>query len=306
MPLFPEESAMHNSRPQLSLVPAFALIVLTVGCQPAANSNVANANLSTNTNTAANSNTETTSGAGAVINTREPEKYSATVVFTIETEGREKVVGIPPLSARVARNGSDRRVEFTLPDGSPLVYIDHNNRHYVIVPTKKQYAELSPEATGIQLHKLMTPGQLVESLKNVKGVERVGEEPMGGRTAEKYRYSNVTSTNTQAGQVNTQGFVYIDKETGLPLRSELISETSGEVKGVKGARVVAELRDIRTDVQPTSFEVPAGYSQVPPEKIRQQVDALTGALSAALKAMIGSLKAEAAPATPAATATAKQ
>jgi uncharacterized protein affecting Mg2+/Co2+ transport len=300
---------MRNSgfRFSLALLAAsLAMVLLAAACQPAGNSNVANANLSTNTNTAAtNTNAETTVGTGPVINTREPEKYSATVVFTIETEGREKVVGIPPLSARVARNGNDRRVEFTLPDGSPLVYIDHNNRHYVIVPTKKQYAELSPEATGIQLHKLMTPGQLVESLKSVKGVERVGEEPMGGRTAEKYRYSNVTNTNTQAGQVNTQAFVYIDKETGLPLRSELISESSGEFKGVKGARVVAELRDIKTEIDPSLFEVPTGYSQVPPEKIRQQVDALTGALSAALKAMIGSLKAPATTATPAATATPK-
>jgi outer membrane lipoprotein-sorting protein len=296
---------MPKSKAQLSVVLTFALIVLAA-CQPAGNSNTNTSNLSTNTNTAAaNSNMESTVRTGPAINTREPAKYSATLVFTIETEGREKVVGIPPLSARVARNGADRRVEFTLPDGSPLVYLDHNNRHYVIVPTKKQYAELSPEATGMQLHKLMTPGQLVEDLRNVRGVERVGDEALNGRAAEKYRYSNVTNTNTQAGQVSTEAFVYVDKETGLPLRSELISESSGDVKGVKGARVVVEMRDINTEIDPSLFEVPAGYAQVPPEKIRQQIDALTGALSAALKAMIGSLKAPAGTATPAATASPK-
>lgn len=302
---------MQKSRPLLSLalsVFLLALIAFVSACQPAGNLNAANANVSTNTNTAtANTNTSETTTSGLSINAREPEKYGATIVFTIETEGREKVVGIPPLTARVARNGNDRRLEFTLPDGSPLIYIDHDNRHYLIVPAKKQYAELSPEATGIQLYKLMTPGQLVESLKNVKGVERVGDEAMSGRPAEKYRYSNVTNTNSQAGQVTTEAFVYIDKETGLPLRSELISESSGEFKGVKGARVVAELRDIKTDIDPAAmFEVPAGYSQVPPEKIRQQVDALTGALSAVLKAMIGSLKAPATAATPAATVAPKQ
>ncbi len=300
---------MRNAKAQRSLLilsASVALIVLTAACQPAGNSNTNTSNLATNANTAAaNSNMESTVGTGPAINTREPAKYSATLVFTIETEGREKVVGIPPLSARVARNGADRRVEFALPDGSPLVYLDHNNRHYVIVPTKKQYAELSPEATGMQLHKLMTPGQLVEDLKSVKGVERVGDEALNGRAAEKYRYSNVTNTNTQAGQVNTQAFVYVDKETGLPLRSELISESSGDVKGVKGARVVAEMRDIKTEIDPSLFEVPAGYSQVPPEKIRQQIDALTGALSAALKAMIGSLKTPDAAATPGATASPK-
>jgi uncharacterized protein affecting Mg2+/Co2+ transport len=298
---------MRNSGFRLLLIVVpLAIIVLNAACQPAGKSNTNSSNLATNTNTAAvNTNTENTVGAGPAINTREPAKYSATLVFTIETEGREKVVGIPPLSARVARNGDDRRVEFTLPDGSPLVYLDHNNRHYVIVPTKKQYAELSPEATGMQLHKLMTPGQLLGDLKNVKGVERVGEEPLNGRAAEKYRYSNVTNTNTQAGQVNTQAFVYVDKETGLPLRSELISESSGDVKGVKGARVVAEMRDIKTDIDASLFDVPSGYSQVPPEKIRQQIDALTGAIGVALKAMIGSLKTPDAAVTPGATASPK-
>ena len=35
----------------------------------------------------------------------------------------------------------------------------------LIDAARKQYAELSQEATGIQLHKLLTPGQLVEDLK---------------------------------------------------------------------------------------------------------------------------------------------
>ena len=286
---------MQNPGSKLSSIfvtGAIAAAVLAAACQPAPNSN-ANANTSTsqsaNANSAAtNTNTDATN-TGLSINTREPEKYSATLVFTIETEGREKAIGIPPLSVKVARNADDRRLEFNLPDGTPLIYVDHNNRHYIIVPAKKQYAELTQEATEIQPQKLMTPGQLVEGLKNVKGVERMGEETIAGRTADKYGYTNSTNTNTQAGQVKTQAFVYVDKETGLPLRSELMSESSGEVKGVKGARVVAEMRDIKTDADTSLFEVPTGYSQVAPEKIRQQVDALTATIGAVLKAMIGGL-----------------
>src|SRR2546427_774416 len=129
------------------------------------------------------------------------------------------------------------------------------NHHYVIVPSRKQFAELTQEATGVQPQKLMTPGQLVESLKNVKGVQRVGDETIDGRAADKYSYSNSTNTNTQAGQINTQAFVYVDKDTGLPLRSELVSESSGDVKGVKGARVIAEMRDIKTDIDPSLFDI---------------------------------------------------
>jgi hypothetical protein len=255
------------------------------------NANV-NANSNANTNSpsaAANINSNSESGnPGTAINAREPDKYSATLAFSIETEGGDKAIGIPPLAMQVARNGDDRRVEFKLPDGSPLVYLDHNNRHFVILPGRKQYAELTKEATGMQFHKLLTPGQLVESLKSIKGVERAGEGPMAGRSAEKYRYSASKSTNTKAGEVKAEAFVYVDKETGLPLRAEILAESSGDIKGVKAARVVAEMRDIKTDLAPALFEIPAGYEQVAPEKIRQQIDALTNAVAAILKAMIAS------------------
>src|SRR5437870_5737928 len=262
------------------------ILALTSACQPASNLNAnTNANNQLANANSGSPNMNTGASTGPSINTREPEKYTATLVFSLETESREKAIGIPPLSVKVARSGDDRRVEFNLPDGSPLIYVDHNNHHYVIVPPRKQYAELTPEATGVQPQKLMTPGQLVESLKNVRGVQRVGEETINGRAADKYSYSNSTNTNTQAGQINTQAFVYVDKDTGLPLRSELISESSGEVKGVKGARVVAEMRDIKTDIDVSLFDIPTGYSQVAPERIRQQIDALTSAVLALVKNM---------------------
>jgi hypothetical protein len=251
-----------------------------------ANSNT-NANANTNSAVPANANsTSENSDRGPAINTREPEKYSATLVFSIETQGGDKTVGLPSLSVQVARNVADRRVEFKLPDGSPLIYLDHDNHHYVILPARKQYAELTQEATGVQFHKLITPGQLVEDLKNIRGVERVGEGPMDGRTADKYRYSASTNTNTKAGEVKAEAFVYVDKETGLPLRAEMLAESSGDVKGVKSARVVAEMHDIKTDVPATLFETPSGYEKVAPEKVRQQIDALTSAVAAILKAMM--------------------
>ena len=269
------------------VLPAFLLNA----CQPA---RFSNSNSNANANTNANANAKSSSGnfngnpenAGVAINTREPEKYAATLVFGIETEGGDKAIGIPSLSVQVARSSDDRRVEFKLPDGSPLVYLDHNNHHYVILPARKQYAELTKEATGVEVQKLITPGQLVEDLKSIKGVERVGEGPMGGRNAEKYRYGASSNTNTKAGEVKAEAFVYVDKETGLPLRAELLAESSGNVKGVKAARVVAEMRDIKTEVDASLFQTPAGYEQVSPEKVRQQIDALTSAVAAVLKAMM--------------------
>src|SRR5437870_1198177 len=276
-------------------VAVILLLLLPVyGCQPAGNTNAntnSNANMA-NANANASANISASTDTGPTINTREPEKYGATLVFTIETQGGEKTIGIPPLSVQVARNGDDRRVEFKLPDGTPLVYLDHQNHHYVIAPSRKQYAELSPEATGAQLQKLMTPGQIVNDLKDKKGVERVGDDQINGRAADKYRYAASRNTNTKAGEVTAEAFVYIDKETGLPLRTELNAESSGNVKGVNSARVVAEMRDIKTDIDASLFEIPAGYAQVAPEKVRQQIDALTSAVAAILKAMMANMHAQ--------------
>lgn len=269
------------------------LLFSTSSCKPMPGANESsNANANTNTpknDQAAPQNINATSAStdrGPAINTREPDKYSATLAFSLETEGGDKAIGIPSLAVQVARNGDDRRVEFKLPDGSPFIYLDHKNRHYVILPARKQFAELTQEATGVQFYKLITPGQLVEDLKNIRGVQRVGEGPMDGRSADKYRYSAATNTNTQAGEVKAEAFVYVDKETGLPLRAEMLAESSGDVKGVKAARVVAEMHDIKTDVADTLFEPPNGFEQVAPDKVRQQIDALTSAVAAILKALM--------------------
>jgi len=302
------EGFMHSQRNQFSTITVtlvgLALPLLIAACQPVKNPG-ANANANANANSSASANNTNANAnaenAGSSINTREPEKYSGTMVLSIETEGGDKAIGIPSLSVQVARSGEDRRIEFKLPDGSPLIYLDHDNRHYVILPSRKQYAELSKEATGVQLHKLLTPGQMVANLKDKKGVERVGEGPMNGRTADKYRYTASTNTNTKAGEVKAEAFIYIDKETGLPLRAEMLIESSGDVKGVKAARAVTEMRDLKTDVDPGLFQTPTGYEQVAPEKVRQQIAALTGAVEAILKAMM----AGASGSSPAPSATAK-
>ncbi len=79
----------------------------------------ANINTNANTNLAANANTSPSSANANVspapataLTAREPEKYRAVLVFSAETEGGQKTIGIPSLSAEVARNGADRRGGF--------------------------------------------------------------------------------------------------------------------------------------------------------------------------------------------------
>jgi hypothetical protein len=258
-------------------------------CQRADTNANANTNL-TNANTSpANANANLSPQPAPVSTAREPERYRAVLVVSAETEGGQKTIGIPSLSAEIARNGADRRVAFKLPDGSDLIYLEQGDKHIAIMPGRKQYAELTPEATGIQLQKLMTAGQIVSYLEKLKGVERVGDDTMNGRPADKYRYATSTNTSTSAGQVNTEAFFYVDKETGLPLRVDLSSEATGSVQGVKGAKIVAEMRDISTDVDDSFFQVPAGLNKVPPEQVRAQIDAFSNTVAALVKALMSNM-----------------
>ena len=248
----------------------------------------ANANVST-----ANANTNVSPEPPAVSAAREPEKYRATLVLSAETETGQKTVGIPSLSAQVARNGADRRVSFKLPDGSDLIYLEQGDKHIVVVPGRKQYAELTPEATGFQLQKLMTPGQMIANLQKLQGVERVGEETINGRAADKYRYATSTNTSTSAGEVKSEAFFFVDKDTGLPVRTQLNSEASGNVQGIKGLKLVAEMRDISTDVDAALFQVPEGLNKVPPEQVRAQIQAFTNTVAALVKILLSNMNAAA-------------
>lgn len=282
----------------ISLLAIGALGLAGSACQRADTNANTNTNL-TNANTSpANANANLSPQPAPVSAAREPERYRAVLVVSAETEGGQKTIGIPSLSAEIARNGADRRVAFKLPDGSDLIYLEQGDKHIAIMPGRKQYAELTPEATGIQLQKLMTAGQIVSYLEKLKGVERVGDDTMNGRPADKYRYTTSTNTSTSAGQVNTEAFFYVDKETGLPLRVDISSEATGNVQGVKGAKIVAEMRDISTNVDDSLFQVPAGLNKVPPEQVRAQIDAFTNTVAALGKALLSNMNAAATSASP--------
>ena len=261
--------------------------ILLAGCNsPATNTNAnvslvngnvsnINANLSNlNTNSSVNS---TNPVSGFTIETKEPEQYQATVTLKLETQGTQNNPSLPPLIAQVARNGADKRMEFTLPGGEKVIYLDRADKRFLISPNRKQYAEITAESVGFDVRRVMTPAEIVERTKNLKGVEKVGEETINGRQIVKYRYGSVTNTKTQqAGQVATEAFILVDKETGLPLRSEMVSQSisGGNVQGVQSLRVVTEMSNIQATAPPELFAEPAGYEKVAPEQVRAQVQAV--------------------------------
>ena len=94
----------------------------------------------------------------------------------------------------------------------------------------------------------------------------------------KYRVAGRAQTQTTAGQVQGESFIYVDKETGLPLRIEGFGQTTGNVQGVSGGNLVAEMRDIKTEANLADFELPQGFSKVTPEEVKQMTAQLTSAM----------------------------
>jgi hypothetical protein len=263
---------------------AVAFALAAAGCQQAVETSntTANANGNSTVNINGSNANMTTStvqtNTGQTIEAREPDKYTATMVATLSTAGQQSAKGQAEI--KVARNGADRRYSVNVPVVGELVFLDKADKRYVIMHGRKEYAELTQEMTGVNVDQLrsMTPGQLVALVTKQQGVQQVGEETFNGRQAIKYRATGGTQTQTAAGQVKGETFIYVDKETGLPLRIEGFGQTSGNVQGITGGNVVIETRDLKTDVNPSDFEIPQGYKQLSPEEVKQRVAQLAQGL----------------------------
>jgi hypothetical protein len=265
---------MPNHKFHTLFSPLFiALAAGFLGCgAPPANVSTAGSNANT---FHANSNTNSDGAAvSSAVESREPDEYQATVTLKVQALGN-RTAELPTLSAVVAKKGDERRMEFNIPAGGHVVYLDKGpNDSVLILPDKKQFAELTPEALGFEIRRMMTPGQLVDQAKSLKGVQRVGEETYNGRAVVKYKYAAVANTESQAGDVATDSFLYVDKATGLPLHSETVSQSQsgGNVQGYNGLRVITEISDIKTDVPEELFTQPADYQKIDAAQVKAQVN----------------------------------
>ena len=282
----------------LALCAVTSLGLSGCGAQPGINNTNYNSNVNrSNSNANANANSTNSNSTASAVETKEPEQYQATVTLKLEAVGDQQKMAMPTIGASVARNGTDRRMEFTVPTGGTVVYLDKAGTNYVILPAKKQYAELNRDSLGFDVRRMLMPEQIVEQVKKTPGVERVGEEKYNGRDVIKYRYAAVANTQTKAGAVQTDSFLLVDKETGLPLHSETVSQSQGgNVQGYSGLRLITEITDIKTDPAPSLFEKPADMQKIEADQVRSQVDMIFSALSAFLSQMMKQAQPAASPA----------
>jgi hypothetical protein len=162
---------------------------------------------------------------------------------------------------------TNRRWTLRVPSiNQEITYLEKPGLKYLIIPSRNQYVEVTPDAVGFPLGNLLTPSAMMERLQS-KPHESLGTETVNGRVAMKYRFTGATNTGTSAGTAQADSFIYVDQETNLPLRIDLTAATTSGAT----ARGIAETRDIHLNPDPTQFDVPAGYQKVTAEQLKQQV-----------------------------------
>ena len=269
-------------------------ISLFTGCgAPGGNVTIANSGSNSNSNANGNVNSSVTnansgSTGSATVDSREPDAYQATVTLKVEAVGEQSATQIPNLAAKVARSGDDRRMEFTMPAGGRVIFLDKGGKNYLVMPEMNQYAELTKDALGFDVRRLLMPEQIVAQVKGMAGMQLVGDDTYNGRPVTKYKYAAVANTQTQAGQVATDSFMMIDKATGLPLHTETMSQSQsgGNVQGYKGFRVITEMTDISTTPAADQFAEPTGLKKIESEQVKAQVNMIFSALAGFIGQML--------------------
>ena len=259
-----------------------AVLLLSCG-NPTGNGNLSAVNTNAGVaNSISNSNLNSVSTTGSSVDTREPQQYQATVKLSFQTLGSgNQQANVPNIGANVARQGDDRVMEFTALN-EKVIFLDKGGKNYLILPNRKQYAELTQEALGFEVRRMMMPEQIVQQAKNVPGMRFVGEETQDGRQVMKYAYQAQANTNTNVGTVSTESYMIVDKETGLPLRTETVSQSQsgGNVQGVNGVRIVTEMTDIKTTPDPSMFNLPTDYAKIDPETVKANINLIFQAATA--------------------------
>lgn len=280
------------------LTAALALALLTAACQPGADTNTTNASNTNATNSNSTNSTATTNANDATnapnaFESREPAEYQATLVITQAATNKGQAMTVP--NVVISRSGDNRRYSISnLPVIGEVVFLDRADKRYVVLPSQKKYLELGAETTGFDLRSL-TPAQMADRLKSQPGVTRVGDDTVNGRAVVKYRYAAAGHTSTAAGDVSGDSFIYVDKDTGLPIKFEGAAQSTGNVAGASRGSLTAELRDLKTTVDPTTFDLPQGYAQITKEEMKQYMQTLATAFQF-MQGMMNSQSGGAAPA----------
>ena len=215
----------------------------------------------------ANAVSQEASGRSESIDAKDPERYSVTMTVSAQDTASDAPAPMLTQQLNLAKLGSDRRWTFVFPAPmGQIVYLEKSGLRYLVLFERKQYVELATDALGFQLGTVLIPNAIAERLKQ-RRPEKLGLEPVNGRTAIKYRFPAAGESSTPTD------LVYVDQETGLALRSELNSAVGGTK-----SRMIVEIRDVQLNPDRAQFDVPAGMKKVSEQEAKQQIESFASAL----------------------------
>ena len=196
---------------------------------------------------------------------KRPDRYSLTMTISGQSTGDGKQAQGASQQIDFALKGADRRWAMQVPGIGPFVYLEKSGLKYVIFPARNQYVEVTAQQLGIRPDELLTPAAIIDRMKERDQLERVGTDTINGRSAIKYRY--VAAKDSGAQTDGGESFVYVDVDTGLPLRADI------NFKAPNGAtaRGVIETLDLNLVPDAQLFEVPQGMNKITPEQAKQQI-----------------------------------
>jgi hypothetical protein len=264
-------SVLFLSRASLLFL-SLVLALAGTACKRAGVEGNANGVAATNNNSSATTDNTAKTPPFA---TKEPERYVATMVMTGSLGGDTPVIpGISNLLSReikIARDGERRRVDYELIPGARMSDLQIPAGHYMLLHSKKLYAEVKPGEAGDitsaarNLPSDFSPDKLINESSPGATYEKLGTEVVNGRTTTKYRVT--TKGKGEASGMATETTIWVDESLGMPVKSETTS--TGEQ--ARGSKVTMEMRDIRQEVDPSLFELPKDYKKVTSEEITAQM-----------------------------------
>ena len=247
---------------RLGLILLAALMALGCdACQPKQNANVPS-----------NANAVIETVETPPFQTKEPAQYQATVVITTSFVGNQNAPLGPPLgsvSQFIARDGDKRRLDYDFLPGARVAILTKPEGEYLLFPAEKIYATVKPEKpkpdkTSAHEESLeeFSPDKLLNPQMPGAKFENLGAETVNGRATNKYR-SLLTVTNDGKTTTN-ETLIWVDEALGIPVKEESTSAR-------EGTRRTLEYRDIKTSVEATLFDIPAGYRQVSQSELQRRV-----------------------------------
>lgn len=190
---------------------------------------------------------ETIVAATPPFKTREPDRYRATRVTTMQAADGESIV----TKTLIARDGVRRRQE-TETETQRRAYLELPEGRFVLLIEEKLYADLGSDPETFSPDEAISAEWLLHAGSGTTSYQKVGVEAVGGRQAEKYR---IVVNGAGAESVNSsETLLWIDEALQMPIRSETTSTA--------GSKITTQLTDISLDLDNRAFQIPDDYRKV--------------------------------------------